>query len=412
MTIKFIHTIALLTTFALASCSNAKSDQTKPQAYALKVTEDVNYLCDLIPGKYVYFQPRKNSWREACEHARVDALSVVDKQGALILFERLMDALYDPHASLGTNSGQSPRLVPSGTDLWVEWDGQDLHVVAVRQNGGAAKAGVMVGDIITSIHGQNPKDVARDRLRTDQNNISDKRMNWAMNVAIAGYRHKDRVIMVRRNDEEFTFKLGNPYPATNVPPITSRIVNPHIGYIRFNNSLGNSNAIKEFEKAMENMKGVKAWIIDLRDTPGGGNTDVAEPILGRFIKDTRAYQQIVEPNKTPYNRKAFPRGPWTAQEPVVVLVGRWTGSMGEGMAIGFDGMERGLVIGSTMAGLAGGTNRFTLPGTKIPVGFPTYDLRHLDGTPRHQWQPSVNILADNGSGNDDALDRAILAAAE
>jgi hypothetical protein len=32
--------------------------------------------------------------------------------------------------------------------------------------------------------------------------------------------------------------------------------------------------------------------LDLRDTPGGGNTDVAEPIIGGFIDHQRPYQRI------------------------------------------------------------------------------------------------------------------------
>jgi len=32
------------------------------------------------------------------------------------------------------------------------------------------------------------------------------------------------------------------------------------------------------------MMNTKALIIDLRNTPNGGNTDVAEPIMGRLIQ--------------------------------------------------------------------------------------------------------------------------------
>jgi carboxyl-terminal processing protease len=37
----------------------------------------------------------------------------------------------------------------------------------------------------------------------------------------------------------------------------------------------------------------------------------------------------------------------------VVLVGRWTASMGEGMAIGLDAMKRATIVGTRMAGLNG-----------------------------------------------------------
>ncbi len=407
MFIKLTNIVVLFLALVLSACSDAKPDQTNPEAYALNVAKDVDYLCNLVPNKYAYYQSKKPSWAEACEQAKVEALAIVNKQDGLAIFERLMDALYDSHVSLGTNSGQSPRLIPSGSDIWAKWSGSNLRVIAVRNNGGAAQAGVLVGDIITQFHGQKPKYAALERIRTDSENISDERMNWATNAAIAGYRYIERTIIVQRENQTITYELGEPSRASNLPPITSRIIASNIGYIRFNNSLGNSDTVMAFDQALENMKGVDAWIIDLRDTPGGGNTDVAEPILGRFIESRKDYQQIVELNKKPYNRKVHSQGPWTVKEPVIILVGRWTGSMGEGMAVGFDGMNRGLVIGSAMAGLAGGTDNFTLPKTNIPVRFPTYDLSHIDGTPRHEWKPPIQIAADDGSENDTALQRAV-----
>jgi C-terminal processing protease CtpA/Prc len=45
--------------------------------------------------------------------------------------------------------------------------------------------------------------------------------------------------------------------------------------------------------------------------------------------------------------------------PVVVLVNHWTGSIGEGMAIGLDAMHRARVVGTPMAHLAGAISDFT-----------------------------------------------------
>jgi len=51
----------------------------------------------------------------------------------------------------------------------------------------------------------------------------------------------------------------------------------------------------------------------------------------------------------------------TYPRPVVVLVDRWTASMGEGLAAGLDGLGRVTVVGARMAGLLGGTCGYTLP---------------------------------------------------
>ncbi len=55
----------------------------------------------------------------------------------------------------------------------------------------------------------------------------------------------------------------------------------------------------------------------------------------------RVWEEFVVPRKNQFKEKLY------------ILVGRWTGSMVEGMAIGFGGMKRGKIIGTKMAGLLG-----------------------------------------------------------
>jgi carboxyl-terminal processing protease len=86
-----------------------------------------------------------------------------------------------------------------------------------------------------------------------------------------------------------------------------------------------------------------------------------------------------------------PRGDFIYEWPVAVLVGRWTGSMGEGLAIGFDATGGGNVVGTPMAGLVGATNQILLPLTKIGINMPAERLYHVNGTPREAFQPSVLV---------------------
>ena len=83
---------------------------------------------------------------------------------------------------------------------------------------------------------------------------------------------------------------------------------------------------------------------------------------------------------------ASPRGTPFANK-LMVRVGRWTVSMGEGMAIGFDGMKRATIIGSKMAGLLGAVETFELPESGIKFQIPVERLYHIDGTPRENFQP-------------------------
>lgn len=83
-----------------------------------------------------------------------------------------------------------------------------------------------------------------------------------------------------------------------------------------------------------------AVVIDLRNTPSGGNTDVARALIGHFITEARPYQRHRSPGierKTTVPRMLvkypMPRAPHYSGT-LTVLGGAWTGSMGEVRVIG------------------------------------------------------------------------------
>jgi carboxyl-terminal processing protease len=125
---------------------------------------------------------------------------------------------------------------------------------------------------------------------------------------------------------------------------------------------------------------------------------VAKGILGRFVGREQPYQKHVLPSEerdTGIRRSwlelVTPRGDFIYQRPVVVLVGRWTGSMGEGLAMGFDATGTGTVVGTAMAGLFGATFRIVLPRSGIGLNLPAERLYHVNGTPREAFLPKVLV---------------------
>jgi carboxyl-terminal processing protease len=63
--------------------------------------------------------------------------------------------------------------------------------------------------------------------------------------------------------------------------------------------------------------------------------------------------------------------------------------MGEGIAIGFDGLKRAKIIGTEMAKLLGAINGFTMSETNIGFQIPTERLYHINGTPREKYKPTT-----------------------
>ena len=397
---------AVIAAAALASaCASAPVVEAKIDL-AASYAADARAMCDLVPKVYAFYATRAAHWAEACEQAQLEAASVTTPRQGTTMLEHFVEALWDNHASLGVNTGISPWLVPSGSDMWLELSGANVIVTGVRAGGAADRAGIRPGDVVMSIDGTMPIEAALKRIRTGKDDVSPQRMAWALNVAAAGYRGQSRKLEFLREGEKLDVELGAPAPAKIEEPVSARMIGD-VGYIRFNDSLGNDNAVAAFDKAVEGLRGAKGWIVDLRDTGSGGSTDVAEPIMGRFITKAADYQITAPLQEPAYARKIEPRGPWTLEGPLAVLSGRWTGSMGEGMSIGFDGMKRGTIVGGAMAGLAGGVEVFNLPATNTNLRLPAYGLTHIDGTPRQQWLPNERVQPDAGGTEDPALARAL-----
>ena len=388
--------------------SSAGQGQDFPTVERSDAERDVDALCALVREHYVYFAPRETVWEATCENAKLTARTDAAAAPAahLKLLESMLDQLWDNHVSLDVNSPTSPRLVPSGSDYWIDFKAGNAVVTAVRPGSGAAEAGLVVGDRVVAIDGIPVLGAASDRIRHGRDAVSEARLVWALNAQAAGYRGQMRGVTVERGGTELDLILNEPMPEPSGELVTYQRLEGNIGYIRIEDSLGDDAAVAAFDAALEKLEGASGWVIDLRNTPGGGNTGVAEPMLGRFIRGVKPYQKAGPRWEGEAVRHVASRGPWRVKGRVAVLAGRWTGSMGEGLAIGFDGLRRARVFGSPMAALAGGVESFELPASRWSVRLPSYNLYHIKGMERHVWHPPHAVIADNGAGPDLALQAA------
>ena len=158
--------------------------------------------------------------------------------------------------------------------------------------------------------------------------------------------------------------------------------------------------IPELDSVMHTLKNTHGLILDLRNTPSGGNTMVARALLGWFINKDHFYQKheyVAE--EQPYGIKrsweeiVSPRANGYYDKPLVILVDHWTGSVSEGITIGFDALKRPhtQIIGTRMARLCGAGGSFEMPHSKIHFTFPIERLYHIDGRPREQYVPPIYV---------------------
>ena len=395
---------------AAALLSIGAPAEAPPEPTPVQIREDFAAFVSGVKATYAYFDVKSTRWDDVAGLYEPDVRRARSRQDLIELLESAIAELYDDHAHLTVNTARSPKLVPSGTDIWAEWKGPAATVTDVRPESDAEQAGIRAGAVVLSIDGVPVADAVDRAIGRAVPKVDPSARNWALRRVLAGRHGETRRIGLDQAGQKRTIELpARPGVSSNDPPVTFRKLDGEIGYVRFNDSLGGNATVREFDRALDALRETRGLLIDLRSTPSGGNSTVARGILGRFVTREAGYQKHVAPEeerdtgvKRSWIELVSPRGPFPYTGDVAVLVGRWTGSMGEGLAIGFDGVGRGTVIGGPMAQLLGATYRIELPNSKIGVSLPAERLYHVNGTPRESFRP-IAVAPGRDAGEDDVL---------
>src|SRR5215831_9196392 len=404
-----------LLTIACLSLSACSFSQTfSRQQYK----DDFEYFWATVRDNYSYWDKKQTDWEKVKNIYQPIADTISTKESFIALLEKMFYEIYDHHASLTTNTVISQRLVPSGTDIWAEYVNGKPIILEVRPGFGAAKAGLRKDMELTAFDDVPIEKALQFFLPKCLNKPDLEAKNCALRVLLAGNHSQKRKITVSYHNKEINFFPDETYnfleAKSDKPEIESKVLTENIGYILINNSLGDDHLIQLFDSVLINLKNTKALILDLRNTPSGGNTTVARAILGRFITREGFYQkhELTSEEKESGIKRSWveivsPRKP-VYKNLVVVLVDHWTGSVSEGIAVGFDALKRGKLIGTKMAGLNGANYSFNMPNTGIRFSFPSEKLFHVRGTPREFFTPPILIDAKNKKVGEDYILSAAL----
>ena len=362
--------------------------------------KDFDFYWRTVNDNFAYFHKRKTDWEKVKVIYQPEVDTIKSRDGFVHLLEKANNELYNGHVFLNTNTNSSNRLIPSGADLKVAVIDKQFVVNEVRTGYNSDLAGIRKGMRIIKYNGIPIRSAIEGLLPKSTKNINDEMLEYAANMLLAGTHDKSRVITAIVNGREQDIMpdaVANRSDQHTDLLLESQRLGGNIGYIKVNNSLGDTDLIKKFDDAVDGLIDSSGLILDLRETPGGGNTTVARAIMGRFVEKELAYQKHIytdEEKQTGIKRTTLeivsPRGK-IYKKPMIVLVGYWTGSMGEGLAIGFDAMKRAKIAGTLMAGLLGEIYTFEMPETKIPFSFPCVQLQHVNGLPREDFKPWIYI---------------------
>lgn len=358
-----------------------------------KYEKDFEECWNDVNNNYAYLDQQQIDWNKVKEIYQPKVKQISNDNDFIRLMESVLNELHNGHVSLNVNLNTSNRIIPSGQDMFVQKLDGKFIITDLREEAGADLSGLKIGEEIVLFNKKPIPGQVEAFLPTYTTTYSQEMYQYALNMLFAGTHDTERTITVNRNGIQADVFPDRAQPREPAGLVETKALNEKTAYIKINDALGDMGVVAEFDKALDDHMGYKNLVIDLTETPGGGNTTVARCIMGRFVDKPMPYQQhefdekdfqtcrkwveYATPRKTRYKGKVY------------IVVGRWTGSMGEGIAIGFDGMKRTKVIGTEMAKLLGAVDGFVMTETQIGFQMPTERLYHVDGTPREKYKPAI-----------------------
>jgi carboxyl-terminal processing protease len=357
-------------------------------------TQDFDELWETLRDRYAFFSDKATNWNRVRELYRPRVADIgEDEDKWMRLLDAVTNELYDAHTHFEQPVPGLPRWPLS--DMFVEDSPSGVIVAGVRDGSAAADAGVAIGDVVLAIDGIPFETAVVQRLPRTLTRPDAQARKYAINAAVGGRRDRERQVRLRAADgSERTLVL--PFkPVPSREPIIHRRLPEGFGYIAIT-TFGDYDAPKAFDTALAELKDTPGLVLDVREN-GGGDTQVARPIMGRFIRDRRPYalmrrrsgrgQGLTEP----WTEYVDPQGPFTYDKPVVVLQDHWSGSMAEGFPMGMKGIGRAVTVGTETMGLGAAVFPLRLDRTGVTINYsaePVYDVQD-----RARWtlKPDVAV---------------------
>ncbi|MEE9407984.1 MAG: S41 family peptidase [Polaribacter sp.] len=383
-----------LTYLLILICCTSFAQSNNVQTY--KLNQDFGQIIQSLSDNYIYLKDKKTDFECVKEKYSAVIGKVKTNQEKVLFFEYLLDEFYDSHLMLNTKTKSSFRL---HSPIYLALKDNKFYVKNIWSSQMKDYGSNIIDAEVLNFNSKKFNKVI-DAFPTQcvNKNLPEVR-EWIANKIISGRYNESRVLTLRLTDDrKISLNVDNIKIKKERTLLTTNKKND-VGVIRINNSLGKNNLIKQFDKELNSLINTKALVLDLRNTIDGGNSYVTNAIMSRFINKEMPYQKQISKEKYGNNPEIIktsleyvsPRGIYY-NKPVIVLVGKWTGDVAEGLAIGLDGMNRAKIVGSEMGKFAGSTTNYSFKNSKYSYSVSTDKLYHVNGLLREDFVPSYNVV--------------------
>ena len=328
-----------------------------------------------------------------------------DEQTQEYIYKGMMQSLQDPYSVYYTadeykslQESNSGEYVGIGVQVQQDADTGFISIVRVF-DGPAKEAGILKGDIITEVDGED---------------IRDKEVNEVIK-GIKGKEGTKVTVTMYRKDEKRYIDFEMKRKKVENPTVTYEMLDEQIGYISVTEFY--EVTAQQFRLAVENLKvqGMKGLVVDLRDN-GGGLLDIAVDMLdfmlpeGKIVYTEDKYGNITsEYNST--NDEQFTL-------PLAVLVNENSASASEIFAGAIKDHGIGKIIGTTTYGKGIVQRLFPLgDGSALKLTISKYFTPNGNDIHKIGIEPDIEVELDEGlktksdieKGEDNQLQAAIRA---
>lgn len=254
----------------------------------------------------------------------------------------------DPHCeymgrSLFEDMQREQSDTSEGIGITIALRQNQLTIITVREDGPAAREGVLAGDQLIRI----------DDVLTDSVGVAE-----AMQLLKGKQGEEVRLTVRRPGTKQFldfkvkqeTLAESSVHDALMLPPKMAG--DYKIGYARI--SQFNAPTPRELSAAIDELEkqGIQAFVLDLRNNPGG-LVDSAVSICGEFLPEGtvvvttegRVASQNPPPYRTPSRKGREPR-----KFPMAVLINHGSASASELTAGALQDLKRAIIVGTTSFG--------------------------------------------------------------
>ena len=355
-----------------------------------------------LEKNYVYYNQKDVDLACIKSHYSSKISEIKNSTQSLLFFEYLLYEFYDSHLHLKSNNNFSYRLY---SPVFASIRDNEFIISSYWKD--QIENGININLInakILTFNGVEFNQLIQKFPTHCQNKNNNEVKVWIANKILAGRRNEPRIITLETATGEIETLDIDKIEIREDSNLLSYQVIDNIGIIRFNNSLGETKTKKEFKEVLKKLENTKGIILDLRNTVDGGSSNIANPIVGHFTEQKKVFQKYKNA-KTEFVDHIKPKKP-NYDKPLIVLVGRWTGSMGEGMASGIDGSGIGTIIGTEMQRLAGATKDYNFTNFTYGYQAPYIEVLHISLLPREKFVPKIKIVC-NDSNEDEFLKEGI-----